>query len=620
MRSKETKKGFTLVELIIAIGIFAFVVGTSYTFMHSSTIFVNKGINNVNKQNDIRLAVEWITKDLKSSDKVTKFNAGSILYSVEEKGSKIEYIREELGEIKGEKVYKIYRQDSKDKFVLIENIPELGFKIESLENLFDVTITHKDKFNKDRITNFKVSTKKNIALVEPPKPITKTDTPTIDTPLFEGERTISGTAEPNSSITIRRNGNIIGRGTTDSSGEYIVTLDSTLQRNDVITVTALSTGKTESDPATATVIFGENMITASPLVLKESSSNDGSLENNKITAVLNWGAGNFDNKISKSDVIISGLPDGMDFTVYRTDSKELTITLTGKAINHSDSDDVDMIIIVKRTGFTGNSSHGKDGYSNVVSIDFIDKTNWGDFVVLTQKLYIDGSSLIDAPNSTVIVKGDANNEVKISGGDKHINAKNIYINQKLVLTSGAKIGNENKSSSIYANGIVDVDLNGTAYIYGKLYHTKELKVNQVGSLGSIDSAKVSTIEFPISKIPTLETDQWYKTNGWKYEDKDRSPQDGLKFLSSTTYDFKNDRGSGNYGSVFDNVNIVSKSGDIIIPEYFQVSGILFAPNGKVYISGSSKFTGIIVAKEVELTGHVKVYSQRFNLKDLPFKY
>lgn len=606
MRGKKLKKGFTLVELVIAIGIFAFVVGTSYSLMHSSTLFVNKGINNVNKQNDIRLAVEWITKDLKSSDKLTKFDTGSTLYSIEEKGNKVEYIREELGEIKGEKVYKIFRQDSKDKFVLIENIPDLGLKIESLENLFNVTITHKDKFNEDRVTNFKVSTKKNVALVEPPTPIIKTNTPTIDIPLFEGERTISGTAEPNSNITIKKGSNIIGTGVTDGSGHYIVTLNSPLVNKDVITVTALAPDKIESDPATAKVISGEDMLTASPIVLKESSSNDGSLENNIIKVVLNYGAGNFDNHIDKNDVIIDGLPKGMDFIVYRSSSKELTITLTGKAINHSDSNDVNITIIVKNTGFTGNSSHGKDGVSNPVFIDFMDKSKWEDVVVLTKRIKIDGSAAIEAPNSTVIIKDNILDSGKLANNIKILSDK-IFINNNLYLTGSATIGNYNNTSSIYLNGNFKID--GGADVYGKLYYTGDFVVPSWWTK-PINVTEVSSINFPITSIPSLEMDAWYAGRGFT---SDRTARNGMKLLSSTSYSYNFPTWQS-----FENVNVVSKS-NITLSGNVHVSGMLFAPNGKVTIEGSSTFTGIIVASEVELTGNVRVRFTPFNLGDLPFK-
>ena len=604
---KKSKNGFTLVELVIVIGLFAFVVGTSYSVMHSSTIFVNKQINNVNKQNDIRVAIEWITKDLQSSDTLTKYDGGEVLYVVGKDGKEVKYRREELGSIKGEKVYKIFREDSKDKFILMENIPLGGFQINSLENLFDVTIIHKDKFNKDKISNFKVShpNLKGISI------ISKTKTPIIDEPLFEGDRIIRGSAEPNASIIIRRGSTIIGLGKADETGSYEVTLNADLVHNDIIKVTALATGKIESDPATATVISGDYMITASPIVSKESSANDGSLEDNIIKVVLNYGAGNFDNNINKEDVIINGLPTGMDFIVVRSDSKELTITLTGKAINHSDANDVNITIVVKNSGFTGNSSHGKDGISNPVLIDFIDKlsSNWENIVVMTKQMKIDGSSMIDAPNSTAIINDNVDREFRISGGDNHLNAKNIYINQKLVLTSGAKIGNNDKSSSIYVNGIVDVDLNGTAYIYGKLYHTQELILNRAGYLGPIDSTKVSSISLPITSIPSLETDSWYAQRGFTSDGTARSK---MKLLTSTSYSFPT------WGS-FEDVNVVSK-GNITLPDNVRVTGILFAPNGKVLVSGSSTFIGIIVAKEVELTGNVRVKYTSFNLEDLPFKY
>lgn len=153
---KKRKKAFTLVELIISIGILAFVVGTSYSLINSSSILVTRQVNATNAQNNIRTAVDWISKDLQAGEAFDSVLEDNILYSIKKESNEVKYIREESGDIANSKVYKIIRKSNNDNFVLLENIPEEGFKIEKHENLYHITIIIKDKLNKDKKTEFDV--------------------------------------------------------------------------------------------------------------------------------------------------------------------------------------------------------------------------------------------------------------------------------------------------------------------------------------------------------------------------------------------------------------------------------------------------------------------------------
>lgn len=153
---KKRKKAFTLVELIISIGILAFVVGTSYSLINSSSILVTRQVNATNAQNNIRTTVDWISKDLQAGEAFNSVLEDNILYSIKKGSNEVKYIREESGDIANSKVYKIIRKSNNDNFVLLENIPKEGFKIEKHENLYHVTIIIKDKLNKDKKTEFDV--------------------------------------------------------------------------------------------------------------------------------------------------------------------------------------------------------------------------------------------------------------------------------------------------------------------------------------------------------------------------------------------------------------------------------------------------------------------------------
>ncbi|MFD3158183.1 type II secretion system protein J [Haloimpatiens sp. FM7330] len=178
---KLNKKGFTLAELLISLGIMSFIIMTAYSFMNSSSRLIQRQINASNTQNDIRFAVEWITKDLENAE---NFNIGKeqdISYIIGD----IKYYKVQQGEIGENKVYKIIRESPiEGKIILIENVSqsEDAFKITKNENIFNVNIIIKDKLNNDKSTNFKVSSRKDISFNIKPKPDVDVDSnkPFID--------------------------------------------------------------------------------------------------------------------------------------------------------------------------------------------------------------------------------------------------------------------------------------------------------------------------------------------------------------------------------------------------------------------------------------------------------
>lgn len=164
----NNKKGFTLVELMISIVILTFVMGTVYSLINSSSRLVWRQVNTTNAQNDIRTAVDWITRDLKEAVSFSNTNKGNVLYIVEKGNSTVKYIKTETGKISNNKIYKVIRKSNNEEFVMLENIPEEGFDIENKNSLYHVTITIKDKLNKDKVTEFDVSSKMNSDVANKP--------------------------------------------------------------------------------------------------------------------------------------------------------------------------------------------------------------------------------------------------------------------------------------------------------------------------------------------------------------------------------------------------------------------------------------------------------------------
>ncbi|KAJ51626.1 prepilin-type N-terminal cleavage/methylation domain-containing protein [Clostridium tetanomorphum] len=164
------KKGFTLLELIISLSILSFVIGTAYILINSSSRLVKRQVSNTNSQDDIRMAVEWITKDIKEGKEIIcNSGQGDELYVVKKENNKIiKYKKKESGKISNENIYKIIRESDKDKFILVENICKDGFSIDKKDNLYNVSLIIKDKLNKDRYMKFNVSSRMNLAIVDKP--------------------------------------------------------------------------------------------------------------------------------------------------------------------------------------------------------------------------------------------------------------------------------------------------------------------------------------------------------------------------------------------------------------------------------------------------------------------
>ena len=92
-------------------------------------------------------------------------------------------------------------------------------------------------------------------IVSDPADTTAPDAPTVGSVTGNSTNgyTVTGTAEPNSTITIKdNNGDTVGTGTTDGSGNYTVTLPGSVGPNAPLTITATDSSGNVSDPTSAT--------------------------------------------------------------------------------------------------------------------------------------------------------------------------------------------------------------------------------------------------------------------------------------------------------------------------------------------------------------------------------
>ncbi|MBF0009967.1 LPXTG cell wall anchor domain-containing protein [Enterococcus casseliflavus] len=98
----------------------------------------------------------------------------------------------------------------------------------------------------------------------------QTAAPTV-APVVAGDTTVSGTAEPGAEVTVELPSGNTYTATANDEGEWTATVP-TVSLDDVLTVTALADGKTESLPVTVTV---QGLIVAAPTATISGNSSDG---------------------------------------------------------------------------------------------------------------------------------------------------------------------------------------------------------------------------------------------------------------------------------------------------------------------------------------------------------
>ncbi|WP_164509002.1 prepilin-type N-terminal cleavage/methylation domain-containing protein [Clostridium rectalis] len=154
---KKCQKAFTLTEIIIVVGILSLLIAATYSINNSITHVFNKKINDIYSQEDTKVAIRWMKKDIEVATEIKKEKD---LYIIKNKEKTIEYIIKKGKKIKGEDVATVFRKDGKEKFVLFKNVLyiEKGFNItQEKDNIVKIDVIIKDKFNKDKKIVFTIS-------------------------------------------------------------------------------------------------------------------------------------------------------------------------------------------------------------------------------------------------------------------------------------------------------------------------------------------------------------------------------------------------------------------------------------------------------------------------------
>lgn len=119
-------------------------------------------------------------------------------------------------------------------------------------------------------------------------------------------------------------------------------------------------------------------LTVSPAGLTEAEANDGSLTSGVIT--VNLVDADLAETIAKEDVQLTGLPEGLDYTVERVNTKQIHVNLVGNAVDHERTDSTRITIKIKEFNGSNERIIIRDGadlstgdlITGHITIDFTD--------------------------------------------------------------------------------------------------------------------------------------------------------------------------------------------------------------------------------------------------------
>ncbi|KGT72707.1 hypothetical protein MA20_48670, partial [Bradyrhizobium japonicum] len=182
-----------------------------------------------------------------------------------------------------------------------------------------------------------------------------------------------------------------------------------------VTLTATLTKGSAADTASFLLTVKELPATASLTVdkevIREAEANDGSIADQQTLVLAN---GTFAQDLTKADLAVKNLPEGLDFDITGMEPTRLTISFTGKALNHFNANDTQHISVTvaggKVSGATGSVA------SPEFSIDFHDpafisiaeaRPQTGKTITVKGIVTADNSAIGGGKLSTYIQDGEA---------------------------------------------------------------------------------------------------------------------------------------------------------------------------------------------------------------------
>ncbi len=240
--------------------------------------------------------------------------------------------------------------------------------------------------------------------------------------------------------------------------------------------------------------------------------------------------------------------------------------------------------------FNGDSVFG-DGATVFIQGDLLSSQLRGNSQIGVSNIYIDGN--IDFSGGSAGMgsqeePGDiiANDNVSFWDGTRSIYG-DIYVNGKFSLKDARIYGD------VFVNG--DLEIGWTPYIApGKtIYYTGNLEApnnfNQdiLNQTEKVDTVPIKNI--PAINMPSLRDSSWYEDNNYTFSNNSPMLSSGERIFG-TSY-------NRNINRNLSNIIIVASQGDIVINAGGRtITGIFYAPNGKVEFSGS-QLEGLVISRD-----------------------
>jgi prepilin-type N-terminal cleavage/methylation domain-containing protein len=428
-KNKLNQAGVTLIELLVAMVIFSFVIGISYSMLNSGSKLIARQTGQVNVRNDVRMVLTQLTKDIQEAANIEDDLAMDYLF-VQANGKKIGYYYDEIKKA-------IIRNIDGQESIFLDNVT-VPFTIASTDNkVFNVELNTLNKDN--NFGNPETGRHELIIIRRTGRIVTlhTTGLPTIEF-LYAGGAVIKGTAERNAIINVSVEGKGETTGETNENGIYEISVSSLvppteLVEGDKVIVTAIAPGKLLSPEASRKVSQSGTVDNGLMLIEDENGNTEyvsfvptintpGLLI---ITSSVGQVSGNINYSFSGDNGLI--LQEG--FSIDGSDSGNSSIEI--KSIDGS-------VEIYSSNGLsTGNSSFTKliiEAGDNIIINDVkLEATNQliikaGGNIFANRSTLSAGSVVtLEAGGSIEIKKADIKNTANNSGTIRFISGSTIYI-------------------------------------------------------------------------------------------------------------------------------------------------------------------------------------------------
>lgn len=585
------KKGFTLLEILIAVSIFGIITLTSFGLINFVPKLTKTESSQYSERTYVRRAVSEITNTIQTASSV----ANPPLVFTMPGGEKIEY-EYNLGNVNKIVDGVPYR--------LMESVEE--FNISPVDNhLFDIHIkTSKEgkdyDFKVERRRGGNIKSNTVISTISP-------ETAEFDkNVLYKQDISINLDLNGNALNGLRNDLNMLNSMTDYSISGNVVTIKKEyleiLPNGIILIVFDVTNGV---DPVLSVEITNTSTnikITGNSyeddLVRMEYPENlkIDSDDNKWMLTVIN---GTVANDFNENDLEITGLPSGINFSAAKGLGNRIVVTLSGTA-SAPVTTTKSAGIIIKGTGVTESSALNSDSIE-VFLLPGASFASPEHNLVFTNEIVIGNNATITG--DIVIGRG---NTMTTLGNNCYLYGY-VYVDSSLTAGNNNIYGKSVKETMVFVKGSAIL---GKIDIYGDLYYRDSLEThNKFYASGNVQKRAV---EIPDISIPAMKPEQWYVDNGYTIVNSSSEYvelHDNGKYFFNTSYVFGEDT------SRLNNVVIVGKE-DITFSNEFSGSGIIFAPNGKIIFNNRCNFTGLCISQSTELNNYCTLTFKRY--LELPF--